>query len=132
MYIVPLSFYCIYCFLSRPSQIACTVTTVYIMFMQMALHVHKNLCTVLIPQCRNNLNLSISCLDQIKTITATAFLISNKEVLNPCSHRTTFDSQSFISYCKFQVSLINLSQSDIQILCGLQIGNGIHPCVNSN
>ena len=33
---------------------------------------------------------------------------------------------------KFQVRLIDLSQSSIQILYGLQIENGIPQCVNSS
>ena len=32
----------------RPSQIVCTVTTMHIMCTQLVLHVHKNLCTLLI------------------------------------------------------------------------------------
>ena len=32
---------------SRPSQIACTVTTVHVTCMQTALHVNESLCTVL-------------------------------------------------------------------------------------
>ena len=43
-------------------------------------------------------------------------VISNTVVPNPYS----------------QVSLIDLSQSDIQILYGLQIDNGIRQCVNSS
>ena len=39
---------------SKPSQIACTVTTVYIMCMQTTLHVHKNLGTVLIENTTEN------------------------------------------------------------------------------
>ena len=33
----------------RSSQIACMVTTMYITYMQIAIHIHKNLCAVLIP-----------------------------------------------------------------------------------
>ena len=44
---------------SSPPQIACTVTTVHITCMQTMLCIHKNLCTVLIPLCKNNLNLPI-------------------------------------------------------------------------
>ena len=40
----------------RPSQIVCTVTKVYVTCMQTALRVHENLCTVLIPLCKSNLN----------------------------------------------------------------------------
>ena len=43
---------------SRASQIECTVITV--MCTQTALHVQKNLCTLSIPLCRNNLNLLCS------------------------------------------------------------------------
>ena len=45
---------------SRPSQIVCMFTTMYIMCMQMVLCVHKNLCLPLIPQSKNNLNLPMS------------------------------------------------------------------------
>ena len=41
----------------RSSQIAWIVTTVYAMYTQTALHIHENSCTVLIPLCKNNLNL---------------------------------------------------------------------------
>ena len=44
---------------ARPSQIACMVTTVHVTCMETVLHVHENLCTVLIPLCKNNLNLTI-------------------------------------------------------------------------
>ena len=43
----------------RPSQIACTVTTVYATCTQTALHVHKSSCTILIPLYEINLNLSM-------------------------------------------------------------------------
>ena len=54
----------VYCFLKdyskiRPSQIACTVRTMYVTCMQKALHVHQNLCTVLILLCKNNSNLPL-------------------------------------------------------------------------
>ena len=42
-----------------PSQIACIVTTVYVTCTQNALHIHEHLCRVLIPPCKNNLNLPI-------------------------------------------------------------------------
>ena len=45
--------------LHRPSQIACTVTIVHVTCTQKAFHVHENSCTVLIPLCKNNLNLPI-------------------------------------------------------------------------
>ena len=44
----------------RPSQIACTVTTVHITCMQTALCIHENLCTVLIPLSNNLNNLLMS------------------------------------------------------------------------
>ena len=47
-------------YISKPSQIVCIATTVHVMCMQAALCVHKNLCMVLIPLCKNNLNLPIS------------------------------------------------------------------------
>ena len=64
------------------------------------IHVHKNLYTVLIPLCKNNLNLSnlshrLLCFKKIKTTTTTAFLISNTVVLNPYSHSAASDPQSF-------------------------------------
>ena len=40
-----------------PLEIASTVKTVYVTCTQMALHVHKFLCMILIPLCKNNLNL---------------------------------------------------------------------------
>ena len=40
-----------------PLQILCTVTTVHVMCTQIASYMHKNLCTLLIPLCKNNLNL---------------------------------------------------------------------------
>ena len=70
------------------------------------------------------------CFKKIRTTTTTKFLISNTVVLNPYSH-STFDPQSFAPlhlYLKFQVHLIDLSKSDIQILYGLQIDNGIRQC----
>ena len=47
----------------RPSQSACTVMTVHITCTVTALRVHENSCTVLIPRCKNNLNLPISHTD---------------------------------------------------------------------
>ena len=44
----------------RPSQIACTFTTMHKTCMQTALHVHGNLCMLLIRLCKNNLNLPSS------------------------------------------------------------------------
>ena len=35
-------------------------------------------------------------------------------------------------YFKLQVLLIDLSQSDIEILYGLQIDNGVRQCANSS
>ena len=40
-----------------PLQILCTVTTIRVISTQIAFHVHKNLCTLFIPLCKNNLNL---------------------------------------------------------------------------
>ena len=40
-----------------PSQIACTVANVHVTCMPKAFHVHENLCMLLIPLCKNNLNL---------------------------------------------------------------------------
>ena len=47
----------------RPSKIACMVKTVHITFTQTGLHLIENFCMVLIPLCKNNLNLSISHTD---------------------------------------------------------------------
>ena len=60
---------------------------------------HKNLCTVLIPLCKNNLNFPDRplCFKKIRTTTTTTFLISNTIVSNPYSHSTAFDPQSFTS-----------------------------------
>ena len=49
-----------------------TVTTMHVTCMQTALHVYENSCTLLIPLCKNNLNLNVflffchvlGCLDQ--------------------------------------------------------------------
>ena len=41
----------------RPSQIACTVTTMHVTCMQTTLHVDENFCTLLIPISKNNLNM---------------------------------------------------------------------------
>ena len=46
-------------FFTRPSQIGCTVTTMHVTYRQTALGVHENSCTLLIPLCKNNLNLPI-------------------------------------------------------------------------
>ena len=113
---------------SRPSQIACMHTT---------LNINKNLYMVLIPLCKINLSLPISHTDynsfkKIKTTTTTAFLISNTVVPNSYSHSTAFNPQYFAPLSKFQVGLIDLSQSDIQILYDLQIDNSMGQCVNSN
>ena len=86
-----------------PSQIACTVTTMHVMCTETVLHVHENLCAVLI----------------------------DTVVSSPYSHSTAFNPQSFTIFLKFPVCLIDLCQSDIQILYGLQIDNGIWQCVNS-
>ena len=44
---------------SRSSKTACMVTTVHVACMQMVFHIHGNLCKVLIPLFKNNLNLSM-------------------------------------------------------------------------
>ena len=43
----------------RPSQIVCKVMTMYKTCLQMMLGIHEYLCTVLIPLCKNNLNLQM-------------------------------------------------------------------------
>ena len=79
-------------------------------------------CTVLIPLCKNNLKLSISltplCFKKIRTTTIAAFLIFNTVVPNHYINNTVFNSFSFKSH-KFKVHLIELSQSDVQILYSL-------------
>ena len=65
----------------RPSQIVCTVTAMRVTYTQTALRVHENSCPVLIPLCKNDLNLPIYftvhyALKKIKTTTI-ASLISN-------------------------------------------------------
>ena len=41
----------------KPSQIVCMVASVHVTCTQMALHMQKNVCMLLIPLCKNNLNL---------------------------------------------------------------------------
>ena len=53
----------ILCTVYRPSQIGYTVTTVHVMCMQKTLRINKNLCMVLVPLYKNNLNLAISHTD---------------------------------------------------------------------
>ena len=72
------------------------------------------------------------CFKKIKTITTTAFSISSTVVLNPYSHSTAFGPQSFAPLILVGSSLIDLFQSDIQMLHNLQIDNGIQKCVNSS
>ena len=48
---------------NRPSKIACTVTNVHVTCTQTALRVQGNSCTLLIPLCKNNLNLLMSHTD---------------------------------------------------------------------
>ena len=113
----------------RLSQFACTVTTMHIMCTQRALLVHENLWMVLIPLCKNDLNLSISQTDHY------ALKQALPQRLN-FQHNSTAIVQRLIQnlpqpYLKFQVSLIALSQSDIQILYGLQIDNVFRQCVDS-
>ena len=72
------------------------------------------------------------CFKKIRTITI-AFLIFNTVVTNPYSHSTAFDLQSFVPLhpcLKFQVRLIDLSQSDSQIPFVLQTDNNTQQCVN--
>lgn len=58
----------------------------------------KNLCTVLIPLCKNSLNLPISHTDYYPLIKQEqplpVFLVSNTEVLNPYSQSRAFNTQS--------------------------------------
>ena len=59
------------------------VTTMCVTCIQNTSHIHENLCTILIPLCKYDLNLPM-------------FLISNTAVSNPYSHSTGFDPQSFL------------------------------------
>ena len=43
----------------RPSQIVCMFTIVYVTCTQIVLHALENLCRVLIPLCKNNLNVQV-------------------------------------------------------------------------
>ena len=101
---------------NRPLQIVCTVKTMHLNCTQIVLHILENLSTVLIPLCKNKANLLHGPLyfKKVKTTTTTAFSISST-VLNPHNHVTVFNPQPFAPYLKFQVSLLDLSQSDIQI-----------------
>ena len=101
---------------NRPLQIVCTVKTMHLNCTQIVLRILENLSTVLIPLCKNKANLLHGPLyfKKIKTTTTTAFSISST-FLNPHNHVTVFDPQPFAPYLKFQVSLVDLSQSDIQI-----------------
>lgn len=67
----------------------------------------------------------------IRTTSITAFFISNKVVLNPYSHSAASDCQSFAHFLQVSCPL-NRCLSHIQILCDLQIDNGIWQCINSS
>ena len=58
----------------------------------------------------------------------------NREIVNcTYSHSTTYSVLNLLlSYLKFQVRLIDLPQSAIQIPYGVQIDNAIRQCVNSS
>ena len=71
------------------------------------------------------------CFKKLRTTTTAVFLIFSKVVVNPYSH-SIWSSIIHTPYLKFKVRLIGLAQSDIQILYGLQIDNGISCCVNSS
>ena len=102
----------------------------------MVLHVHKNSCTVLVPLCKNNLNLPISDKDHYA-------LRKYKQQLPQRFYFPTQQSRILTArvqhsilnlshpYLKFQIHLIDLSQSSIQVLYGLQTDDGIRQCVNS-
>ena len=85
---------------------------------------------VLIPLCKSNLNLPIyhagyyAFKKKKRLTTNTAFLISNISNILSSIFRTP--------YFKFKVRLIDLFQSDIQTLNGLQIDKVIWQCVNSS
>ena len=52
----------------RPSQIACTITTMHLTCTQTALRGHEKSCTVVIPLFKNNLNLPVSHADHYYAI----------------------------------------------------------------
>ena len=101
---------------NRPSQIVCTVTMVYVKCTQTMLHLHDNSCMLLIPLCKNNLNLPVSHTDRyalrkLKTTATTAFLIFNTVVPNPNNHSTTFDPQSSAPL------KVHLKQIHLSLIC---------------
>ena len=87
------------------------VVTVHVKCTQTALHMHKNLCVVY-PAHTDYYAL------RKKTTTTIAYLISTA-VQNPYSHVQHLILNLLHPYLKFQPHLIDLSQSDIQILYGL-------------
>ena len=52
----------------RPSQNACTITTMHVTCTQTALRRHEKSCTVVIPLFKNNLNLPVSHADHYYAI----------------------------------------------------------------
>ena len=126
-----------YNLLCRPSQTACTVTTVHVTFTQMVLHVHKNSCTVLVPLCKNNLNLPISDKDHYALRKYKQQLPQRFYFPTQYPRILTARVQHLIlnlshPYLKFQIHLIDLPQSSIQVLYGLQTDDDIRQCVNSS
>ena len=68
---------------------------------------------------------------KIKITTTTTLLISQQSrIITAIVHCSILNLLH--PYLEFQVSLVDLSQSDIQILDGLQINNGILECVSSS
>ena len=67
----------------------------YVTCMQMVLCIHKNLCTVSISPCKNNLNLPISHTDHYAL---RKYKQSLSVVPNPYNHTTAFDRQSFAPF----------------------------------
>ena len=119
-------------YIGRPTQIVCMAATVHIMCMQMVLRVHENLCTVLIPLCKNNLNLPISHTDHYlfqENKNNLYHSILNFQHSNSATFLAAIVQHSILNlshpYLKLQVSLIDQSQYDIQMFYGLQIDNGI-------
>ena len=72
------------------------------------------------------------CFKKIRKTTTTVFLFPTQQprILTAVVQHSILNLSH--PYFKFHVRLIDLSQSDIQILYGLQIDNVIRQCVNSS
>ena len=111
-------------FQPRPSQIACTVPP------SINVLVNGVTCTMLIENTIENYLLHAHtdyCTLKNHYHSVFNFQYTSPESLQP-QYNILYLSNP---YLKFHVRLIDLSQSDIQILTGLQICNGIRQCVSS-